>query len=558
MAKKGKRGSTGRRRALADHKQDGKVLQPPFLAGLAAASGKLPGERPEIHGHTWHDDIMPELFWLALLYRQRPARTCAIVTALIRTTAELVQTTPPCIFAFASQYSRIPSDLCSVLQGKLEEQGILPELLTVLTPQRILFPECPMNILFEGRELAYTSTREEATKHAIEACRSLTCRRSADAAVIQGMAVLGMGLVHPGIAPYPIGFEHLHVYPQTLESRTAEKDIRLIVGSLSAIIREDAAWRNYFWRQGFAITPCWPAPSRFHGGVVDSDSTAESLVRVFETLDAEIVQALERAWNKCPVDLARPLASEIYGALMTRQIRFVRHLLGKPDFCNNELGGLVLRAMAESAITLGWLVRVGNDEDREQFWLYGLGQEKLALDHLSAAPLSGVFLSRRREQDIATRREWLESQQANQLLPVSLSNWTTLGVRQLADQSGLIDTYNAVYGPMSAHVHGSWNAIGRTCMRYCLNPLHRFHMIPDVEAVGFDLTVPLTALRVLQDGWAAFRVWAPALDELTCCDRTLDQIARALDSSLSENTADDARPGDGGAAEPTLAPAPDA
>jgi hypothetical protein len=301
------------------------------------------------------------------------------------------------------------------------------------------------------------------------------------------------------------------------------------MGGLSAAVRENTAWREYFWRRGLTIMPCLPAPDRFHGGTVDSRSIAESLSSVFEALDSEIVRALDLAWSKSPVDMAHPLESELYGALLTRQIRFVRHLLTKPDYWNSELGGLVLRAMAESTIALGWLIRKGTPEDRQQFWLYGLGQEKLALDHLAALPLAGQFLPRRRERDIAARHEWLESQRANQLLPVDLSNWTTLSVRQLAEQGGMIDTYNNVYAPMSAHVHGSWNAIGRTCMRYCMNPLHRFHMIPDVEEISIDLTVPLAAVRVLQDGWNAFREWAPEVEALGCCDASAPDHPRDQD-----------------------------
>jgi hypothetical protein len=537
MPNRRKRSSSGRRRALADHKQDGKVLQPPFLAGLAAASAARPGAALEMRGHTWHDDILPELFWLALLYRRMPQRTCAIATTLIGSATELIQGTPPPAFAFASEYSKIPRDLVATLHQRLASEGVLDDLLTALLPQRILYPDCPMNVLFEGMN-SYSLPREDALREAFEAGRIIAVRRTADAAVIQGMALLGMALARPQMLPYRIGFEYLHLYPQTAESRAAEQQTRVAVGGLSAVVRDVTAWREHFWRQGFAITPCLPADDRFHEGSMDSRSVAESLVEAFEKLDAEVVQALEMAWSKSPIDLAHPLESELYGALLARQVRFVRHLLSKPVYWNGELGGIVLRGMAESAITLGWLVRKGSAEDRERFWLYGLGQEKLALDHLSASPVDGEFLDRRRKRDISARREWLESQRTNQLLPVDLSNWTPLRVRQLAEQGEMIETYNAVYGPMSAYVHGSWNALGRTCMRYCMNPLHRFHMVPDIQAVSVDLTVPLSALRVLLAGWEAYREWAPEVDPLTCCERSIQQVVEVLDTVTEDTTPD--------------------
>lgn len=528
MPNRRKSRSGGRRRALEGHKQDGKILQPPFLAGLAAAGAASDGAPLQMRGHTWHDDILPELFWLALIYRRLPRRTCDIATALIRCVTDLVQGTPPPAFAFASEYSKVPREIIATIREQLASEGVLDELLSALLPQRILFPDCPMNVLFEGVD-SVSMPREDALREAFEAGKIIAVRRTADAAVIQGMALLGMALARPQMLRHRIGFEHLHLYPQTAASKTAEQQVRVAVGGLSSVVREVPVWREHFWRQGFAILPCMPADDRFHEGAMDSTSVAESLVEVFQKLDAEIVQALEEAWSKSPVDVAHPIESELYGALLARQVRFLRHLLSKPAYWNSDLGGLVLRGMAESAITLGWLVRKSKAEDRENFRMYGLGQEKLALDHLSAAPVTGAFLAARREREISARREWLESQRTNQLLPVDLSNWTHLGVRQLAEQGEMLDTYNAAYGPMSAHVHGSWNAIGRTCMRYCMNPLHRFHMIPDVEAVSIDLTVPLSAIRVLQAGWDAYRVWAPDVAPLACCESSLSQVIALLD-----------------------------
>jgi hypothetical protein len=392
-----------------------------------------------------------------------------------------------------------------------------------------------MNVLFECQDTLHSSSPEDALRETVEAARLLAVRRTADAAVIQGMGLLGMALARPRMLPYSIDLEQLHLYPKTAESRTAEQQTRLGIGTMCATIRKEPAWREYFWRRGFEVAPCWPAPNRFHEGVMDSRETAESLLEALDNLDVEIVRALESAWRKSPLDLAHPLESELYGALLTRLVRSVRHLLKKPEYWNGELGALVLRSMAESAITLGWLVRKGSANDRERFWLYGLGQEKLALDHLAASPLRGQFLTRRGERDIAARREWLESQRANQLLPVDLSDWTTLTVRQLAEQSEMIDIYNAVYGPMSANVHGSWNVIARTCMRYCMNPLHRFHLIPDVEAVNLDLTIPLTSIRVLQAGWEAYRVWATEVDALGCSERALQQVVAVLDACVDDS-----------------------
>jgi hypothetical protein len=66
-------------------------------------------------------------------------------------------------------------------------------------------------------------------------------------------------------------------------------------------------------------------------------------------------------------------------------------------------------------------------------------------------------------------------------------------------------------------------------------------MIPDVEAVSIDLTVPLSAVRVLQAGWEAFRVWGTEVDTLSCCERSLEEVVSVLDT-FTKDTADEEPP----------------
>lgn len=59
-------------------------------------------------------------------------------------------------------------------------------------------------------------------------------------------------------------------------------------------------------------------------------------------------------------------------------------------------------------------------------------------------------------------------------------------LRQMATDVGLEDLYRHVFQPTSGVTHGEWWAIEDYGMQRCVNPLHRFHLIP-----SFTLEYPI-------------------------------------------------------------------
>ena len=52
-------------------------------------------------------------------------------------------------------------------------------------------------------------------------------------------------------------------------------------------------------------------------------------------------------------------------------------------------------------------------------------------------------------------------------------------MRDLALQSGMDEIYRLVYDPASTHLHGTWMSIQRSNLVRCVQPMHRFHRIPE-------------------------------------------------------------------------------
>ncbi len=523
---------TARRRVLEDHHRRGKVYVPPFLAGL--------GDYPNLRGHTWLDDVSPELMWIALLYLAAPEQSGELAQQVVGAVRSVPGIQRPASFVVTSSWMGLPPETCRHIRTHLRRAGCFAEVADALAPLVWFYPDCPMAPVFRRRSPKPTPERLEAYLETIHrAARLLLIRRTRDAALIQGVAVYA-AVAGGGMSPNGLDLQHLPrlmEYPDTPESRRMERRVRMTSSMLARTCDQGPQWREYFWRRGYSLSPCLLARDRFQAGAEDSSGAAEAVVELFEQLSTNLEKEFKEGWTHWPIDLAHPQQSEVLGGLLARQVRYLRHLLITPRLMLDELGQPLLRSMVESAITLAWLIRKGQPDDYTRFVLYGLGQEKLALEHLKAAPPeSSPYLENRRQQELYVRGDCLEGQRVSWLTQVDVSaGWMRGGPRELAEQAGMIDLYNRVYGPTSAQVHGSWNAVACTAMRYCLNPLHRLHLVPDVETTRVDLSMLVTALRILERSWEATREWATELPPSKCLPAALSQFAVLLGGCSSGN-----------------------
>lgn len=523
-----------RRHVLSDHKKRGKAYIPPFVDGLR--------NYPNFQGHTWHDDVLPELMWIALLYQAEPTRAGELAAEVVRAARVVHHGRRRLPFAMTSAWSALSAAASKRVRALLQKTECFEVVSAALAPLVVLYPQCPMTPIFRRR--APKPSDEQLDAHLAQmgrAAEKLLIRRTRDAALIQGIAVFAMA-ASGSMSPNGLVLQDLPLltdYPTTPESKRIEQRVRLTSSMLARTCEQDSGWREYFWRRGFALSPCLVAPDRFHAGVHDTMETAELILSALETLSASLEKEFEAAWTSFPVDLASPMKSQVIGGLLARQVRYVRHMLITPRLLCDELGQPLLRSMVESAITSAWLIRNGQPADLERYVLFGLGQEKLALEHLSATAETSVFLEERRQREIAVRTEWLDGQRFRSLLPVDVSSsWMApRSLRDLAEQVDMIDLYNTVYTSTSAQVHGSWNAVGRTALRYCFNPLHRLHMVPDIESTRMDLMMVLTALRILARSWEVTREWASDMLPCASVSQALREVETLLDGKSTEQGA---------------------
>jgi uncharacterized protein DUF5677 len=75
---------------------------------------------------------------------------------------------------------------------------------------------------------------------------------------------------------------------------------------------------------------------------------------------------------------------------------------------------------------------------------------------------------------------WLEFQDIN------LGSWANKSLREIAIEAGVKGAYDQHYQLLSTSTHAQWTAIRELNFSQCINPLHRFHRIPDMPKFARD------------------------------------------------------------------------
>lgn len=198
-------------------------------------------------------------------------------------------------------------------------------------------------------------------------------------------------------------------------------------------------------------------------------------------VDRELAARLD-AWRP---DFAQIHVHEVIGSMLAREATLAKDVARAPTLWTGHSAPILLRAMADAYINIAWLL-LDPVERCRKFILFGLGQAKLELEHRRAQ----IGAREPTLQEVAmleAGERWIDSQRVSWLLDIELGKWSSLSVRQMAEEADCIDFYNYGYTPFSACAHSMWHHVARYNLRECGNPLHRHHRRPTSEAFAPDL-----------------------------------------------------------------------
>src|SRR5258706_6268669 len=231
-----------RQRVLSDHKQQGKILVPPFTHMLGP-----------MHEVSWIKTILPELLWIALIHNLHgDQRAVEIITTFSRLARRIKSKSASKWFATTSQYASLSTADYAQLRLELQKQQMLAAILAPLEPLISWYPECPLAPLFPK------PPRRSLKKNTLIPFKEITAslyRRSErgpmmvqataiwlafDAAILKVTSDLSLAR-----------FPEIENYPETEISQKIGSSIRAALNVFfgSQIHYADVPWPGYFWNR---------------------------------------------------------------------------------------------------------------------------------------------------------------------------------------------------------------------------------------------------------------------------------------------------------------------
>ncbi len=204
-------------------------------------------------------------------------------------------------------------------------------------------------------------------------------------------------------------------------------------------------------------------------------------------------------------DLQTKYVHECLWGLLARQATLSIELARAPSIWNGHVAPLFLRCMIDAYITMAWIFESPIDRS-EKYVKYGLGQEKLYLEHLEQSlheetdPENTESLN----EIINLRRKWLTSQLAEWATEINLGSWSGHSAREMAIAIKRESLYHYAYVPFSGPVHNMWQHVGIYNVRQCENAMHKFHLIPTIKKASWEPDFMYRSSKYLSQSYELF------------------------------------------------------
>lgn len=511
---------------LQDHKKVGKKYIPPLL-------------QYKLQLVNWTHDLIPELLWLGLLCDQlgyRKTIQCALKLSQIINGA--AGEGRKCAFSIASDYSTIDQQTRAKVVSNIDTD-LRNELDSCIGLVSRFYPEFPMRWLVSDKWLKEASVGLEKLETIKEAIRSRIDRTSKPAMECEVLAYAMEGT--SGRLKVSSKIAHdlnlISEYPNSDRSRRMGAHVRASLNALLIRRNYSPDWINYFWRHSFEISTCeWPSDyidqqkdfaaaekiSPIHQKAESIVGKVADLGGKFENTGRDELKAL---YNSMKVDLANPIRHDVIIGLLARNLQLACDIAQNPGLWVLPISAILIRCMIETQIRLTWTIKSGNDKELRDYVEYGLGQEKLYVEHLKRISEQERPDKQEIIDDIKSRESWMNAQRFTFLQPVDVGGGTQgKDLRKLAEEAEIIDLHRLGFSPLSSYVHGHWNTIAKLNLAPCTNPLHGQHWLPILPRRPISL-------RFVFD---AFNCYAECFELVSLNLTGSSSKSKAVNSCLSE------------------------
>jgi hypothetical protein len=427
-------------------------------------------------------DLLPEHLWIASLAEHFGVRRAhkpfeRFLDAIDECWTDKER---PCL-GLISDFGRLPHQLRSqfIENHRVEIYELFHEPIG-----RVLafYPECPAHWLVDKEALEEEGSLdpEIELQHLRKLVQALLPAKDWYAGHLR-MLPLGRLLKHGKIF-FAQGIETVDLlpkYPTELseeEQFRVQQFVRTLLTSTYPQIKPHASadWPKYFWRHNYDLVLCRPAVLPLKGARAIRPQEEETLARALDESAAIAREYLEQLTVKLRLDLYDPTRDEVFFGLFARLSRLFILSASDANLWARDMGGIMLRCLADTAITFSYLAVAATEEDFRRFREYGEGQEKLLMLHLQDNYPDTQSLEGRSSDAIASELGGF----IPEVLNIELGHWTKKDTRRLAIDAGLERLYRLVYTPTSSDLHGTWFSLKHSNLCRCVEVLHRFHRLP--------------------------------------------------------------------------------
>ena len=213
------------------------------------------------------------------------------------------------------------------------------------------------------------------------------------------------------------------------------------------------------------------------------NNTRMALLQDFVAKYEDNIRAgFDRRWSSITPEIYNRRMHECIGGLLSRQASLTIGLARSPESWTVHVAPLFLRCMIDAYITLAWILDEPAERS-EKYIKYGLGQEKLCIEHLQEGLREDpdLYEGTLVEKTIEIRKSWLNSQLAEWGTEVNVGSMSGISTRQMAIDIGRESIYKHAYVPFSGAVHNMWQHVGNFNVEPCNNPLHKWHLVPKIK-----------------------------------------------------------------------------
>lgn len=217
----------------------------------------------------------------------------------------------------------------------------------------------------------------------------------------------------------------------------------------------------------------------------DKRNPVTDLIEAYENY---LISSFDGLWEAVAIEPDKLEAYSVIGALLSRQVTLSIELARSPNAWNGHSAPLYLRAMTDLCIALAWIL--GDPVERsKKYIMHGLGEEKLLMEQYKQLLRDNPDDPNKEQIDqlIDTKDKWINSQRRDFFVEVNLGHWAQLDYRKMAQESGCEDLYKFAYKPFSQAGHNMWPHVSVHNSRYCENPLHKHHLIPELLEIPIDV-----------------------------------------------------------------------